>query len=86
MELTRIRTFYSTNRSLSPENLGKPAELNEHGCAVILNEADGNYGLHILNVARGMSATGIVTRAELQLIYDAIGYELRVGGKPGNLN
>lgn len=86
--MTKIRTFYSTNKSLAPENIGKPAALNEHGCAVILNEADGNYGVHVLNITRGMSATGIITREELQLIYDAIGYELQMGaaGAKRNLN
>lgn len=84
--MTKIRTFYSTNRSLAPENIGKPAELNTHGCAVILNEADGNYGVHVLNIHRGMSATGVVTREELQLIYDAIGYELQAGARSRTLN
>lgn len=74
-----IRTIYSTNNSLSPENENKPADLNPHGCAVILNEADGRYAIHLINISRGMSATAIVDRDELQLIHDALGAELAAG-------
>lgn len=73
-----IRTVYSTNDAMKPENRGRPAELNEFGCAIAVAAGpDGDYAISCVDTVNNRAAMARLSRDELCRIRDAIELELR---------
>lgn len=79
MTAVKLRTVYSTNEGMRDVQEGRPATLNEHGCAVVLGRDDinGNYLFNVVNHRTGNGGYSVVSRQELELIAAAIAQELR---------
>ena len=80
------RTIYSTNDFMAgyPDKVSLRTQPNEHGHAVAIAKApSGRYSIHVsgrdgVNKRDG-AAYAFVDRAELRLIYEALGRELADG-------